>query len=68
MEVIEDVKEFFLGFFLVDDELEIVDDEDVKRTKFIVEVFAFAFHDGIDKISIKIGDWRVEDFEVWMLF
>ena len=63
IEVVEDIKELFLGFFLIDDELEIVDNEDVEFAEFEVEFFAFAKFDGVDEIGIKVGNGGVEDFE-----
>ena len=63
VEVVENIEEFLLGFFLTDDELEIVDDEDVEFAEFKVEFFAFAEFNGVDEIGIEVGDGSVEDFE-----
>ena len=63
VEVIEDIEEFFLGFFFTDNELEIVDDEDVEFAEFEIEFVAFAKADGIDEVGVEVSDGSVEDFE-----
>ena len=63
IEVIEDVEEFFLGFFLIHDELEIVDDEAVEFLEFVVKFFAFAGTDGVDEIGIEVRNGSVKDFK-----
>ena len=63
VEIVKDVEELLLGFFLVDDELEVVDDEDVEFAEFKVEFFAFAEADRIDEVGIEVRDGGVEDFE-----
>ena len=63
VEVVENIKEFFLGFFLADDKLEVVNNEDVEFTEFKVELVAFAEADRIDEVGIEVGDGSVEDFE-----
>ena len=64
VEIVEDVEELFLGFFLIDDELEVVDDETIEFFELAAEFFAFAVLDGVDKIGIKMRDGGVEDFVV----
>ena len=63
VEVIEDVEEFFLGFFFTDNELEIVDNEDVEFAEFEIEFVAFAKADRVDEVGVEVGDRGVEDFE-----
>ena len=63
IEIVEDIEEFFLGFFLVDDELEVVDDENVEFAEFEVELFAFAEFDGIDEVGVEVRNRSVENFE-----
>ena len=62
VEVVEDVEEFLLGFFLADNELEVIDDEAVEFLEFLVEFFAFAVLDGINEIGVKMGNGGVKDF------
>ena len=63
IEVIEDIEEFFLGFFLIHDELEVIDDEAVELLEFVVEFFAFAGTDGVDEIGIEVRNGSVKDFK-----
>ena len=63
IEVIEDIEEFFLGFFLVHDELEVIDDEAVELLEFVVKFFAFAGTDGVDEIGIEVRNGSVKDFK-----
>ena len=63
VEVIENIEEFFLRFFLTDNELEIVDDEDVEFAELEIEFVAFAKADRVDEVGIEVGDGGVEDFE-----
>ncbi len=63
VEIIEDIEEFFLGFFFADNELKIVDDEDVEFAEFEVKFVAFAKANGIDEVGVEVGDGGVEDFE-----
>ena len=63
VEVIEDIEEFFLGFFLVHNELEVIDDEAVELLEFVVKFFAFAGTDGVDEIGIEVRNGSVEDFK-----
>ena len=63
IEVVEDIEEFFLGFFLVDDELEVVDDENVEFAEFEVEFLAFAEFDGVDEVGVEVRNWGVENLE-----
>ena len=62
IEVVEDIEEFLLGFFLVDDKLEVVDDENVEFAEFEVEFFTFAEFDGIDEVGVEVGNRGVENF------
>ena len=64
VEIVEDVEELFLGFFLIDDELEVVDNETIEFFELTAELFAFAVLDGVDKIGIEVRDGGVEDFVV----
>lgn len=64
VEVVKDIEELLLGFFLVDDELEIVDDEAVEFLEFAVEIFTFAAFDGVDEIRIEVGNWGIEDLVI----
>lgn len=68
VEVIEDVEEFFLGFFLVHDELEVIDDEAVELLEFVVEFFAFAGANSINKVGIEVGNGGVKDFKGRIFF
>ena len=63
IEIVKDVEEFFLGLFLADDELEIVDDEDVEFAEFKIEFFTFTEFYGVDKIGVEMRNRGVEDFQ-----
>ena len=68
VKVIENVEKLFLGFFLVDDELKIINDKTIEFLKFTIKLFAFAVLDGVDKVGIEVGDGGVEDFIIGVLF
>ena len=66
VEIIEDIKEFFLGFFFVFDKLDVVDNETIEVLEFAVKIFTFTRTDEVNKFGIEVGDGGVEDFEVGM--
>ena len=67
IEVVEYIKEFFLGFFLIDDELKIINDETVEFLEFTIEFFAFAILDGVYEIGIEVGNRGIENLIVGIL-
>lgn len=64
VEVVKDIKKLFLGLFLADDELEIVNNETIEFLEFLVKFFAFAVFDRFDEVGVEMGNWGIEDFKV----
>ena len=64
VEVIKDVEKFFLGFFLIDNELEVVDNETVESLELGTKFFTFAVSDRVDKVGVEVGNGGIEDFVV----
>ena len=67
VKVIENVEKLFLGFFLVDDELKIINDETVEFLEFTIKFFAFAILDGVYEIGIEVRNRGVENLIVGIL-
>ena len=68
MEIIKDIKEFFLRLFFINDELKIINNEDVDRAEFIIKIFTFFLKNGVYEVGVKIWNWSIEDFKVRMFF
>ena len=64
IEVVKNIKEFFLGFFLADDELEIIYNEAVEGLVFLTKFFTATGADIVNELRVKIRDGGVEDFIV----
>ena len=57
-----------MGFFFINDELEVINNENIEFAKLKIEFLAFTGADGVDKIRIKVRDRGVENFKARVFF
>ena len=57
-----------MGFFLVNDELEIIDNKNIEFAEFEIEFLTFTGAYSINEIGVEVRDRSIEDFKARVFF